>query len=87
VVSRLKEPWIYDDPTTPAFGIRIGKNRKAWVITKGNDRQRITIGRYPSMTSAEARKDTPGMTLLSWRNMTALFRAARSSMTRSLAAP
>jgi hypothetical protein len=29
------------------FGIRIGKNRKAWVITKGSDRQRITLGRYP----------------------------------------
>jgi integrase len=57
VVSRLKEPGIYYDTTTPAFGIRIGKNRKAWVITKGNDRQRITIGRYPSMTLAEARKE------------------------------
>ena len=57
VVSRLKEPGIYYDTTTPAFGVRVGKNRKAWIITKGEDRQRITIGRYPSMSLANARKE------------------------------
>ena len=57
VVSRLTAPGIYYDETTPAFGVRIGKHRKAWVITKGADRQRITIGRYPAMSLAEARKE------------------------------
>jgi hypothetical protein len=57
VVSRLKTVGIYYDTTTPAFGIRIGKNRKAWVITRGTDRQRITIGLYPSMGLADARKE------------------------------
>jgi integrase len=57
VVSRLQTPGIYYDDTTPAFGIRVGKNRKAWVITRGIDRQRISIGKYPQMTLAEARKE------------------------------
>jgi len=57
VVQRLQTVGIYYDRTTPAFGIRVGKNRKAWVITRGSDRQRITIGQYPAMSLAEARKD------------------------------
>ncbi len=57
VISRLKMPGIYYDETTPAFGIRVGKNRKVWVITRGTDRQRISIGRYPSMPLAEARRE------------------------------
>lgn len=57
VVQRLKSIGIYHDTTTPAFGIRVGKNRKAWVITRGKDRQRITIGQYPSMGLADARKE------------------------------
>ena len=56
VVSRLSTVGIYYDETTPAFGIRVGKHRKAWVITRGTDRQRITIGQYPAMSLAEARK-------------------------------
>ena len=57
VVQRLRTPGIYYDETTPAFGVRVGKNRKAWVITRGTDRQRISIGRYPAMSLAEARKE------------------------------
>jgi hypothetical protein len=30
VVSRLKERGTYFDETTPAFGLRVGKNRKMW---------------------------------------------------------
>ena len=57
VVSRIKEPGTYFDETTPAFGIRVGKNRKAWVITRGTDRQRVTVGHYPTMSLADARKE------------------------------
>src|ERR1700693_2451951 len=57
VVQRLKTVGIYYDETTPAFGIRVGKHRKAWVITRGKDRQRITIGLYPAMGLADARKE------------------------------
>src|SRR4051812_47790031 len=57
VVSRLKTAGIYYDTTTTAFGIRVGKRRKAWVVTRGTDRQRITLGLYPTMSLAEARKE------------------------------
>ena len=56
-VSRLKEPGIYYDTTTPAFGIRVGKNRKVWVVTRGKSRERVSFGKYPAMTLADARKE------------------------------
>src|SRR5256885_690167 len=56
VVQRLNTVGIYYDTTTPAFGIRVGKHRKAWVITRGADRERVTLGKYPAMSLAEARK-------------------------------
>jgi hypothetical protein len=34
-VSRLKTVGIYYDSSTPAFGIRIGKNRKTWLVIRG----------------------------------------------------
>jgi hypothetical protein len=57
VVSRLKTPGIYYDTTTPAFGVRVGKHKKVWVITRGRDRQRVSIGQYPEMSLADARKE------------------------------
>ena len=56
VVQRLSAIGIYYDTKNPAFGLRVGKNRKAWVITRGTDRQRITVGHYPAMPLADARK-------------------------------
>lgn len=46
----------YFDTKTPAFGIRVGKHRKTWIVTKGRQRSVITIGHYPSMTLQEARQ-------------------------------
>lgn len=37
--------------------MRIGKHKKAWVITRGSDRQRLTIGHYPTMSLADARRE------------------------------
>jgi integrase len=56
-VSRLHEPGTYFDKTTPAFGIRIGKNRKTWIVMRGKDRVRTTIGHYPALSLADARKE------------------------------
>jgi integrase len=43
------------DLTTPAFGILIGKNRRTWIVERGQDRQRISIGHYPDLTLQAAR--------------------------------
>jgi integrase len=56
VVSRLKEPGTYFDKNTPAFGIRVGKNRKTWIVIRGRERSRTRIGCYPAVSLAEARK-------------------------------
>ena len=57
VVSRLQQSGTYWDETTPGFGIRVGKNRKTWVIMRGQIRQRLRIGHYPAMSLADARKE------------------------------
>ncbi|MGA3190825.1 MAG: Arm DNA-binding domain-containing protein, partial [Bryobacteraceae bacterium] len=57
VVSRLKEPGTYFDATTPAFGIRVLKNRKTWIVIRGKERLRTRIGHYPALSLADARKE------------------------------
>src|SRR5664280_3518846 len=45
------------DATTPAFGIRVGKHRRTWIVMRGEERRRIRIGHYPAVTLSEARKE------------------------------
>jgi integrase len=52
----------YFDDATPAFGIRVGKNRHTWIVQRGVDRRIIRVGHYPAMTLSEAR--TKGKHLL-----------------------
>lgn len=63
VVSRLKEPGTYFDETTPAFGVRVGKNRKTWIVMRGQQRQRVRIGHYPAISLADARKEAKKLLL------------------------
>jgi hypothetical protein len=56
VVSRLKQPGTYFDKTTPAFAIRVGKNRKTWIVIRGRERSRTRLGHYPELSLANARK-------------------------------
>ena len=57
VVSRLNTPGTYYDQLTPAFGLRVGKRRKTWLIIRGRERIRTNIGQYPSLSLADARKE------------------------------
>lgn len=50
------------DSSTPAFGIRVGKNRRTWIVMRGKKRQLISLGHYPHMSLSEAR--TKGKQLL-----------------------
>jgi hypothetical protein len=50
MVSRLRMPGTYFDETTPAFGIRVGKNRKTWIVIRGTERVRTRIGHYPALS-------------------------------------
>jgi integrase len=47
---------LYTDDTIPGFAIRISQGgAKTFVLTMGANRQRITIGRYPIISLAQAR--------------------------------
>jgi Arm domain-containing DNA-binding protein len=56
VVSRRKFNGTYYDEMTPAFGLRVGKNRKTWFVVRGRERLRTNIGQYPATSLADARK-------------------------------
>lgn len=47
----------YWDDTTPGFGIRVGKRSKTWMVMRGRNRERISIGKYGDLSLAEARAE------------------------------
>ncbi len=46
----------YWDETTPGFGIRCSQKSKSFVVMFGERRRLKTVGRYPALSLAEARK-------------------------------
>lgn len=46
----------YWDETTPNFGIRCSTRSKSYVVLLGEQRKRKTLGRYPALSLADARK-------------------------------
>jgi integrase len=47
---------LYTDDSLPGFGLRVSTKAKTFVLTFGADRHRITIGRYPIVTLAQAKE-------------------------------
>ncbi len=47
---------LHLDARLPSFGIRVGKKRKTWIVIKGKNRTKISLGHYPAMSLADARK-------------------------------
>lgn len=54
-VQKLPEG-LHFDTKLPNFGIRVGKNRKTWMVVKGANRTKVSIGHYPDISLAEARR-------------------------------
>lgn len=54
-VQKLPEGTHFDGKVK-GFGIRVGKNRKTWIVVTGTNRTKVTLGHYPTTTLAEARK-------------------------------
>ena len=85
-VQRLHELGTYLDETTPGFGIRVGKNRKTWIVVRGHIRQRVRIGHYPAMSLAAARKEAKRLLLEKpTRNATITFEKAFEGYKESIA--
>jgi integrase len=49
-------PGVYFDAKTPGFGIRVGANRKTWIVLKGAKSIKVRLGHYPALSLAEARR-------------------------------
>ena len=47
---------LHLDARLPSFGIRVGKKRKTWIVIKGKNRTKISLGHYPAMSLADARR-------------------------------
>ena len=47
---------LYFDTRLTSFGIRVGKTKKTWLVVKGKNRNKVSLGHYPMMSLAEARK-------------------------------
>jgi len=85
VVQRLQHPGTYWDDATPAFGVRVGKNRKTWIVMRGQIRQRVRIGHYPLMSLADARKQAKKLLLETpTRNPAITFAAAYGGYEQSI---
>lgn len=55
VVQKLPEG-LHFDIKVKNFGMRVGKSRKTWIVVKGENRTKITLGHYPDIALSEARK-------------------------------
>lgn len=58
IVVRSLNPGLHLDSRMPGFGIRIGKNRKTWILLTGpaTQRSKITLGHYPEIGLLDARR-------------------------------
>lgn len=72
VTIRSLPPGVHFDPKTPGFGIRVGKQRKTWLVVRGRERLQTVIGHYPALSLQAARieakrlmLDTPGKRIVS----------------------
>lgn len=55
ITIRSLKPGVYFDAKTPAFGIRIGKLRKTWLVVRGKSRSQTVLGHYPDLGLSAAR--------------------------------
>ncbi len=55
-LQSLKVPATYWDELLPAFGVRVGKSRKTFIVMRGRTRTRTKLGHYPSTSLQNARQ-------------------------------
>jgi hypothetical protein len=47
---------LHLDARLTSFGIRVGKSRRTWVVIRGKNRTKVSLGHYPAISLADARK-------------------------------
>jgi Arm DNA-binding domain len=53
---RSLKPGLYFDTKTRGFGMRVGKNRRTWIVLQGQKSAKVRLGHYPALSLADARK-------------------------------
>jgi integrase len=54
-LNNSEQTTYYYDTALPSFGIRVGKYKRSFVLVRGLERRRITLGQYPYLSLKEAR--------------------------------
>jgi len=54
-IRNLSEGMHFDTRLT-SFGLRVGKNRRTWLVVNGDNRTKVALGHYPSISLQDARK-------------------------------
>src|SRR5271170_7039111 len=49
-------PGLHFDARLTSFGIRVGKKKKTWVVIKGKNRTKVSLGHYPALSLHDARR-------------------------------
>jgi hypothetical protein len=47
---------LHFDARLTSFGIRVGKTKKTWVVIKGANRTKASLGHYPALSLHDARR-------------------------------
>jgi integrase len=47
---------LHFDARLTSFGIRVGKSRRTWIVIRGKNRTKVSLGHYPAVSLADARK-------------------------------
>lgn len=53
---RSLTPGTYFDAKLPRFGIRVGKNRRTWIVVQGARSDKRKLGTYPELSLSKARQ-------------------------------
>jgi integrase len=56
ITVRTLPEGLHLDARLPSFGIRVGKRRRTWIVIKGKNRTKVSLGHYPAVSLADARK-------------------------------
>jgi hypothetical protein len=47
---------LHFDARLTSFGIRVGKTKKTWIVIKGANRTKVSLGHYPALSLHDARR-------------------------------
>jgi integrase len=53
---RSLKPGLYFDTKIRGFGMRVGTNRRTWIVLQGQKSAKVRLGHYPALSLADARK-------------------------------